>query len=172
MEKLNKAQAQALFEEHAILIGGRDAIPEETAVEFFGEEAVAHAHTLNGQSYELCNVYGIGHYQQGYLTLQGFLTACTYSNVHELEREKAEREREPESEDIRLAIVGLYLQYMEQAAEGLDATDKAAEERLLAALETATGAKPEGLLAKVFLAYAAGLDKGLAWARAQAGSEG
>lgn len=172
MEKLNKAQAQALFEDHAILIGGRDAIPEETAVELFGEEAVEHAHTLNGQSYELCNVYGIGHYQQGYLTLQGFLTAATYSNVHLLELEKAELERPVESEDVTLAIVGLFLQYMETASGELTPHDKAQADELTKTLKETTGAEPSGLLAKTLLAFAAGLDKGLAWANRQAESEG
>ena len=123
MKKLNKAQAQALFEEHAILIGGRDAIPEETAVELFGEEAVEHAHTLNGQSYELCNVYGIGHYQQGYLTLQDFLTACSYSNFHELEREDIKKIAALMLRDVakRLEPQGIVLDIGEDAVELLAA---------------------------------------------------
>lgn len=60
MEQLNKAQAQALFEEKAILIGGGDAIPEQTVVELFGEAAVAHAHTLDKAGGSYCNAYGVG----------------------------------------------------------------------------------------------------------------
>ncbi len=89
MEKLNKAQAQALFAERAILIGGSDAIPEETVKQLFGDAAVAHAHTLDNDG-ELCNAYGIGDYTAPYLTLIGFMRAVTYHNIRTLETEQKE----------------------------------------------------------------------------------
>ena len=86
MDKLNRAQAQALFEEKAILIGGGDAIPEQTVVELFGKDAVAHAHTLDKAGGSYCNAYGVGDYTAPYLTLSGFLRAVTYHNIRKLER--------------------------------------------------------------------------------------
>ena len=90
MDKLNRAQAQALFEEKAILIGGGDAIPEETVVELFGEAAVAHAHTLDKAGGSYCNAYGVGDYTAPYLTLSGFLRAVTYHNIRKLESQHKE----------------------------------------------------------------------------------
>lgn len=84
MDKLNKAQAQALFAERAILIGSGDVIPEETVVELFGEAAVAHAHTLDKAGGRYCNAYGAGGYTASYLTLSGFLSAVTYHNIRKL----------------------------------------------------------------------------------------
>ena len=106
-------------------------------------------------------MYGIGDYQQGYLTYQGFLAACTYHNVSKLKHEKEEDGRTPDSEDILFTIVAMYLQYMETLTEGLPKADEDQEEALLKALETATGAKPNGVLARQFLVFAAGLDKGM-----------
>ena len=88
MDKLNRAQAQDLFEEKAVLIGGGDAIPEETVAELFGEAAVAHAHTLDKAGGSYCNAYGVGDYTVPYLTLSGFLRAVTYHNIRKLETER------------------------------------------------------------------------------------
>lgn len=89
MEQLNKAQAQALFEEKAILIGGGDAIPEQTVAELFGKAAVAHAHTLDQAGGRYCNAYSVGDYTAKYLTLSGFLRAVTYNNIRKLESQQS-----------------------------------------------------------------------------------
>ncbi len=93
METLNKAQAQRLFEEKAILIGGGDAIPEQTVLELFGADAVAHVHRLNKESGSYCNAYGVGDYTAPYLTFNGFLRAVTYHNIRKLEPEKTGKKR-------------------------------------------------------------------------------
>lgn len=90
MDKLNKAQAQALFEEKAILIGDRDAIPEQTVAELFGEAAVDHAHALERAGERYCNAYGVGDYTAHYLTYGGFLRAVTYHNIRKLESQLKE----------------------------------------------------------------------------------
>lgn len=172
MKPLNKEKALALFEDNAILIGHNDAIPEETVAKLFGEEAVAHARALDGENYDLCRLYGIGRYQQSYLTLQGFLTAATYSNVHLLELEKAELEREPEgkTEEVELfdeqgvirAITAMFLDYMNEVAEAGNIVDTDEDNaKMLAELEAVTGAKPTGMLAKLFLAYSHGFDSAI-----------
>ena len=84
---MNKAQATALFEEHTILFGDIDAVPEQKAADLLGRAAVEFAHRMDGSSrVKLWNGYGNGEYTAYYLTLAGFLVAVTYNNVSELEK--------------------------------------------------------------------------------------
>ncbi len=88
MDKVNKDRATALFEQNAILFGNSDGVPEQTAAELLGEAAVDFAFKLESGRGLLWNGYGNGSHTAKYLTLRGFLTACTYNNVSILEREK------------------------------------------------------------------------------------
>ena len=167
MEKLNRDRAQALFEKHAILFGDRDAIPEETAIQLLGKDAVEFARDQdqdNGGG-RTWNAYGIGDAQADYLTFKGFLIACTYSNISSLKEEAEEPEDETEEVDIMdeprfiRAIVAMFLDYMDRVAEAGKITETDEDNtKLLAALEEATGAKREGMLAKLFLAYGNGFN--------------
>ncbi len=88
MEKLNRVQAQSLFDENAILFGNADGIPEETVISLFGEAALAHVKRIEGAAGTLFNGYGNGNFTAFYLTLKGFLLAATYCNVCQLEAER------------------------------------------------------------------------------------
>ena len=170
MDKLNKAQAEALFAEKAILIGTRDAIPEETVVELFGEAAVAHAHTLDGQNWKLCSLYGIGEYQQRYLTLNGFLTACTYNNVHALELESQRKEKEEREliegwdaftqDDYNGLVYSLYLQWVDDLG-GKTAADKEEARRVQARFAELEGIDRESPAALAYSFFWAGVGKGI-----------
>ena len=96
LNKLNKAEAENLFRENAILIGSADVIPEHEAIEILGEESVGYAQYLGrNQKGRFCNAYGIGSYSALYLTLEGFMCAVTYRNIRILEEEaKAAAEAE------------------------------------------------------------------------------
>lgn len=88
MEKVNKDRATALFEQYAILFGNSDGVPEQTAAEILGKDAVDFAYRLDSGRGFLWGGYGNGSHTAMYLTLRGFLTACTYNNVSALEREE------------------------------------------------------------------------------------
>lgn len=82
MEKLNKAQAAALFEANAFLFGSIDAVPEETVIDLFGEDAAEHVKS-QGMG-RLINGYGVGDYTATYYTFEGFMRAATYHNIKKL----------------------------------------------------------------------------------------
>lgn len=87
---MNKAQAESLFAQHAVLFGSRDGIPERAAVALLGCDAVAFAKRMGTSSpVTLWNGYGNGSYTANYLTLAGFLIAVTYNNVTDLQRQTA-----------------------------------------------------------------------------------
>lgn len=90
-DKLNRAQAQAIFEEKAVLIGSRDVVPEEAVAELFGEDAVAFTRSLP-ESNRFCNGYGVGDYTFRYFTLSGFFIAVTYRNICKLRMERKSAE--------------------------------------------------------------------------------
>lgn len=163
MDKLNKAQAQALFEEKAILIGGYDAIPEETVVSLFGEAAVAHAHTLDKTGGEMCNAYGVGDYTAPYLTLKGFLRAVTYHNIRKLETEKKELAESWEAftkDDYNGLVFAAYCQW---ADELKDATNEDREEalRVQARFAELEGVEPDSTAAIAYSFFWAGVGKGI-----------
>jgi len=162
MDKLNKAQAQALFEEKAILIGGYDAIPEETVVSLFGEAAVAHAHTLDKTGGEMCNAYGVGDYTAPYLTLKGFLRAVTYHNIRKLEaeRESVGEHEEFTQDDYNGLVWSLYLRW---ADELKDATSEDREEalRVKARYAELENVDPDSPAALAYSFFWAGVGKGI-----------
>lgn len=86
MNRITKANAEKLYSENAVLVGLKDGIPEDTAKRLLGEESIAFAHRMEKYPGTLCNAYGAGGYTLKYLTLEGFLTACTYTNVVALGR--------------------------------------------------------------------------------------
>ena len=86
MNLLNKAQADALFQLEAVMLGSGDVVTVARAVELFGSAAVEWA--KNGEDGRDWNVWG----RVGYLTLSGFQRAVTYYNVQQLE--KAQRTAE------------------------------------------------------------------------------
>lgn len=81
---LNKAQADALFQREAVLIGNRDVVPESRLVDLLGAEAVKHTKGLPGAGAALWSAYGIGGASVSYFTYRGFLEAVTYSNLRQL----------------------------------------------------------------------------------------
>ena len=96
MQKMNKAQAVALFEENAILIGGADVLPTTTAAALLGKDAVNYAiwadHVTPGKHKGYHNAIGMNDYIKPlieYLTLAGFMCAATYSNAKQIEAELA-----------------------------------------------------------------------------------
>ena len=87
---MNKAQVTELFQREAVLFGTVDGIPEERAVELFGQEAVDFAHRVEGHDEGrrgwYFNGYGNGRYTAYYITLAGCYIAVTYNNVTALEK--------------------------------------------------------------------------------------
>ena len=82
MGVLNKAQADALFNREAVLIGCADCVPEFRVAALFGADAAEFAkRTHKGQC---SNGYGVGDYTLMYITYQGFLAAATFYNVKQL----------------------------------------------------------------------------------------
>ncbi len=89
MQKMNKAQAVALFEEHAILFGDTDAVPTTTAAALLGQTAVDYVlwedRPGDGRRNKgYWNGIGMNDYIKPlihYLTLAGFLRAVTYNNA-------------------------------------------------------------------------------------------
>lgn len=86
---INKAQAEAIFNQYACLVKDRDIMPWSEAERFTSGDAVEFAirQETCGETY---NGYGIG--EEGtmlYLTKLGFFLAVTYQNVkEELERNR------------------------------------------------------------------------------------
>jgi len=163
MEQLNKAQAQALFAERAILIGGGDAIPEQTVVELFGKEAVAHAHTLDKAGGSYCNAYGVGDYTAPYLTLSGFLRAVTYHNIRKLESQQKELVESWDAftkDDYNALVYSMYVQW---AGELEDKTAEDVEEarRVQARFAELEGVAEDSPLAIGFSFFWAGVGKGI-----------
>lgn len=93
---INKVQAAKLFAVNSVLFGQANGMPERTATELFGADAVAFA-KKQGNAGIAFNGYGIGGYTAKYLTEYGFYIAATYYNVKRLE----ELERENNSETGR-----------------------------------------------------------------------
>ena len=163
MDKLNRAQAQALFEEKAILIGGGDAIPEETVVELFGEAAVAHAHTLDKAGGNYCNAYEVGDYTAPYLTVSGFLRAVTYHNIRKLETERESVGGDNETftqDDYNGLVYALYEQYLD-GLEDKDNEDNAEGLRVKARYAEINGVDEDSPAAIAYLFFWAGVGKGI-----------
>ncbi len=85
---INKIEATRLFEKCSCLVGTRDVIPEQKAMKFVTDKAIAFARRMSPRC---SSVYGIGDYDMCYLTQEGFFLAVTYMNVAE---EKDERKTE------------------------------------------------------------------------------
>lgn len=81
---INKVQAAKLFAVNAVLFGQANGMPERTATELFGADAVAFAKRQENTGIAF-NGYGIGGYTAEYLTEYGFYIAATYYNVKRLE---------------------------------------------------------------------------------------
>lgn len=87
MKKMNKAQAQALFEENAILFGDRDAVPKATVTALLGQAAVNYvlwADTAGSGRKGYYNGIGMNEHIKPlieYITLAGFMQAVTYNNA-------------------------------------------------------------------------------------------
>ena len=83
---MNGTQVKALFEKEAVLFGAVEGVPENKAIELFGNGAVEFSKRLPGTN---CNGFGIGDYTAFYLTYRGFQMAATFVNVQELRKERA-----------------------------------------------------------------------------------
>lgn len=81
---INKVQAAKLFAVNAVLFGQANGMPERTATELFGADAVAFAKRQENTGIAF-NGYGIGGFTAEYLTEYGFYIAATYYNVKRLE---------------------------------------------------------------------------------------
>ncbi len=163
MEQLNKAQAQALFEEKAILIGGGDAIPEQTVVELFGEAAVAHAHTLDKAGGSYCNAYGVGDYTAPYLTFSGFLRAVTYHNIRKLESQQKELVEDWDAftkDDYNGLVYSLYLQWAGDL-KSKTAEDVEEARRVQARFAELEGVDTDSTAAIAYSFFWAGVGKGI-----------
>ena len=77
--KLNKDQAEKIFNDHAVFIKNQDVIEEHVAKDILGPDAYTYART-GGQG-ETYNAYSIGSYTLHYFTKEGFLMGVTYNNV-------------------------------------------------------------------------------------------
>ena len=86
---LNRAQAEALFSENAVLIGKTDVIEKETAVKLLGEDAYNFA--IRNAKTRAVNGYGIGHFTMSYITEEAFYLGITYLNVDAYRRKKMEK---------------------------------------------------------------------------------
>lgn len=159
MNTLNKAQATALFEEKAILIGERDAVPEETAIELFGASAVDHARKL-GTKGELCNAYGAGEYTARYLTLNGFMRAVTYHNISQLRKQSEERSEGFNKEDYNALVYTLYNEFsaLMDDPSGEDAKE---EKRVREHFAEITQVAPRSPLAIAYGFFWGGVGKGI-----------
>lgn len=88
MERLSKAKADRLFLSNAILIGSKDVLPLDVAIDFFGVEIVEYI-LHRYVSPPLWNRYDIpGTEGIYYLTYDGFLFAVTYSNIRRVQEER------------------------------------------------------------------------------------
>lgn len=85
MKELNKAQASALFEREAVLIGTADAVADFRVCALFGKEAVDYVHKLTPGNY--WNAYTAGDTSIHYVTFRGFLAAVSFYNVQLLRNE-------------------------------------------------------------------------------------
>lgn len=90
---INKVQAAKLFAVNSVLFGQANGMPERTATEFFGADAVAFAER-QGKAGIAFNCYSIGDYAAQYLTEYGFYIAATYYNVKRLEALERENNSE------------------------------------------------------------------------------
>ena len=90
---INKVQATKLFAGNSVLFGQANGIPERTATELFGADAVAFAKRQRDGEI-VFNGYGIGGYTAEYLTEYGFYLAATYCNVKHLEALERENNSE------------------------------------------------------------------------------
>jgi len=159
METMNKAQAQALFAERAILIGSVDAIPEKTVTELFGEAAVAHAHTLDNGG-ELCNAYGVGDYTAPYLTLSGFMRAVTYHNIRKLETQQKELVEGWEAftqDDYNGLVYALFGKWLDEGGD----KDKEEARRVQARYAEIEGIPEDSPAALAYSFFWAGVGKGI-----------
>ena len=85
MSILNKAQVDELFRREAVLIGNSDVVPEFRVKALFGADASAFPGRSSVGQYR--NGYGIGNYTIMYVTYQGFLSAASFYNVQQLQKE-------------------------------------------------------------------------------------
>lgn len=90
---INKVQAVKLFAVNSVLFGQANGMPERTATELFGADAVAFA-KKQGKCGITFSGYGIGGYTAQYLTEYGFYIAATYYNVKRLEALERENNSE------------------------------------------------------------------------------
>ncbi len=84
---MNKQQAEAIFSENAMLVNGRDVIPEKRCEELTGVKR-SDWHFVSGTHY---SIFGIGAYQLHYYTLRGFLEAVCVMNVREYTKKACQR---------------------------------------------------------------------------------
>ncbi len=87
-ELYNSAQAKALFEREAVLMGTVDMVPDFRVAALLGKEAVEHAHRLDSaRPGRYTNGYGAGSYTLDALTFRGFQAAVSFYNVQQLRKE-------------------------------------------------------------------------------------
>ena len=81
-ETINKAKADELFKEHAILFGTRDAVPESIVIGLFGGKSAASVKSNYKNAGKFWNTYFYdGDYESTYITELGFYAACTFHNA-------------------------------------------------------------------------------------------
>ena len=86
---MNKAQAEELFRNNAVLFGDHDGIPMPKAVELLGDKAVQFiAQMERNGTHPGCyrKGYGNGEYTAMYLSSEGFFAAVTWNNINELQQ--------------------------------------------------------------------------------------
>ena len=82
MDPLSKAEAERLFKENAVLMGGNDGLPVQIAEEFLSEEAINTTKGLRNARGKLYDAWCNGCGQRcEYLTETGFFMAVTLHNV-------------------------------------------------------------------------------------------
>ena len=82
MDPLSKAEAERLFNDNAVLMGGSDGLPVQIAEEFLNAEPIDTTKGLRNAAGKLYNSWGNGCGQRcEYLTETGFFMAVTLHNV-------------------------------------------------------------------------------------------
>ena len=80
-KELNLEQTEKLFRDNAIMIGGRDYVPTDTAEKLLGRNAVKYANKL-GEDYNCYSTGELGGFKEiVYLTKNGFIKAVTFKNI-------------------------------------------------------------------------------------------
>lgn len=81
---LNSNQVKELFEQEAVLIGGRDGVPLYRVRELFGDRAAGFAAGGDSNYGGDHSLFGVGDFQLPYVTYTGFQRAASFANVENI----------------------------------------------------------------------------------------